>query len=171
MKLAQLLIATASLALAGPALAHDTSDKFDVMDAVTICKDMIADFDAGKAKLMEQGWAAPDREISEVYSGPDSTSLVRGDAVLFFIGKQAFAAMGRDENGKGSKGVCQIVLPGDSVVAATKLAHELGVTASSFKANARDISNSVDFSTDTLLLEVASVNRENTMTRLQYVPR
>ncbi len=167
MKIANILLAASALSMASASSAHDNREDFDVMDALSICKDMFADFDAGKASLMEHGWTVPDREISEVYSGPSSTSLMRDKAVLFFIGKDAEIGKGEE----GFKGACQVVLPGDSVLAATTLAKALNIAATSFVQSAPRSFNSVDFLNDDFLLEVASVNKANDMMRLQYAPK
>lgn len=167
MKIAKILMAASALSMASASTAHGNREDFGVMDALTVCKSMFADFDSGKASLMEHGWTVPDRDISDVYSAPGSTSLTRDKAYLFFIGKDA--DLGKDR--EGFNGACQIVLEGDSVVAATTLAKELNISATSFVQNTRDVRNSVDFSNDAFVLEIASVNETNDMMRLQYAPK
>ena len=169
MKIAKILIVSSALGMASAGSAHDNRENFNVMDALTVCKDMFADFDAGKANLMEHGWTAPNREISDVYSGPGTTSLIRDKSVLIFIGKDA--DVGNTAKTKDFKGACQVILPGDSVLAATTLAKELDITATSFVEKTRDVRNSVDFLQDDFILEVASVGEANTMMRLQYAPK
>ena len=173
MSLAMFAASPATLAAQAPeaeqaqgADAVKASTELQATDALLICQSLFSNFGAAKAGLDNRGWTAPEREVSPVYEEEGSTTLVRGDMALFFLG--ANNSIGKDR--LGFEGICQIAMPGNSVIAATQIAAKAGFEATSFRDEVGDLFNSIRFQYEGNRLEIASINEENTAMRLQYGP-
>ena len=139
---------------------------FDAVEAIDICQSLFADSSATKAEMLRSGWSVPKGKISPVYKEADAAALEKGNISVIFIGPESSIAAIEDD----FPGSCQIVAPGNNILAATALAAHFKQAAVKFRPENGRVYSSVAFVIDGAIIETASLNKENSAFRLQYVP-